>query len=151
MNPELEPLRSSHRRAYVLGLALCLGTPSLLAALFLSGALPPGQQAPEGIFQQLGYLFTGVVFLSGAWGWNRRARVLRGFGALPRDRRPALILRETLSFALLCELSSLCGLVYWMLMGAQAARHAWGFLLLSPLLFAALVPRFDHWARSLEG
>jgi hypothetical protein len=98
----------------------------------------------------VGYLFTGLVFLSGAWVWWRSGRALREFKDLPEGRRPAAILREGLLYAVAFEASSLCGLVYWILVGSHAARHVWGFLLLTPLLFLALVPRFDRWAKSLE-
>jgi hypothetical protein len=150
VNGQPDALGSAHRRAYALGLALCLGTPALIAALLLSGAVPPGQQAPEGVYQQLGYLFTGVVFLSASWVWWRSGRVLSAFRDLPESRRPRVILREGLLYAAIFEASSLCGLVYWMLVGAHAARHAWGFILLTPALFVALVPRANRWKRALE-
>ena len=145
------PLRSAHRKAYALGLVLCLGTPALITGLLLGGVVLPGEQRPEGIFLQVGYLFTGLVFLSAAWVWWRSGKVLRGFRDLPEAQRASVILREGLLYAAMFELSSLCGLVYWILVGAHAARHSWGFILLTPLLFAALVPRYDRWAKSLEG
>ncbi|MDP1832397.1 MAG: hypothetical protein Q8K67_10095 [Geothrix sp.] len=151
MNGAADPLRSAHRTAYGLGLALCLGTPGGIAVLLLMGVVPPGTQAPEGVHQQLGYLFTGLVFLSAAWVWGRSGRVLRGFKALPGTRRSFVILRESLLYAAAFEFSSLFGLVYWSLVGGHAARHAWGFILMTPLLFATLVPRFGRWAKALEG
>jgi hypothetical protein len=146
----VEPLRTAHRTALLLGAALCLGTPGLIAALMLSGAAPAGSQTPEGLFQQVGYLFTGLVFLSAAWAWGRRGRTLRAFRTVPEARRPAVIIREGLLFAAVFEVSSLCGLVYWLLVGAHAARHAWGFVVLTPVLFAALVPRYGQWVKGLE-
>jgi hypothetical protein len=146
-----DPLGSACRMAYGLGLALCLGTPALIAGLLLSGAVPPGTEVPEGIYQQLGYLFTGLVFLSAAWVWWRSGGVLRTFKELPESRRPQVVLREGLLYAAIFEVSSLCGLVYWILVGAHAARHAWGFILLTPGLFLALVPRADRWRKALEG
>ena len=137
--------------AYATGLVLCLGTPSLIGLLLWSGQVPPGLRAPEGVYQQVGYLFTGLVFLSGAWVWSRRVRTLREFKAVPEGRRPAVILREDLLYAALFEASSLCGLIYWMLVGSHAARHVCGFLLLTPLLFLGLVPRYQHWSKALEG
>lgn len=137
--------------AYALGLALCLGTPGLIAVLLLSGVVPPGTHAPEGIYQQVGYLFTGLVFLSAAWVWWRSGRLLNEFKAMPEAQRPSVVLREGLLYAAVFESSSLLGLVYWILVGAHAARHAWGFILLTPVLFAVLVPRYDRWAKSLEG
>ena len=150
MNGPVMSLRSAHRMAYGMGLALCLGTPTLIAMLLLSGVVSPGTQVPEGLYQQVGYLFTGLVFLSGAWVWGRRERVLREFKGLIEDQRPSVILRESLLYAAVFEASSLCGLVYWTLVGGHAARHVWGFVLLTPLLFFALVPRYEWWAKSLE-
>lgn len=150
MNGQVDSLRSAHTRAYGMGLALCLGTPGLIAVLLVLGLVPPGQQEPEGVYQQVGYLFTGLVFLSGAWVWGRRGRMLREFKAVPEGRRSAVILREGLLYATLFEISSLCGLVYWMLVGGHAARHVWGFLLLTPLLFVGLVPRFGQWLKASE-
>ncbi len=150
MNGQVDPLRSAHRRAYALGLVLCFGTPGLIGLLLGLGLVPPGQQAPEGIYQQVGYLFTGLVFLSGAWVWGRRGRMLREFKAVPEGRRPAVILREGLLYAMLFEISSFCGLMYWLLVGGHAARHVGGFLLLTPLLFVGLVPRFGQWSKALE-
>ncbi|HJV48111.1 MAG TPA: hypothetical protein VJ549_02430 [Geothrix sp.] len=150
MKEGIEDLRKAHRLAYALGLMLCLGTPALITGLILSGVVPPGQERPEGLYQQVGYLFTGLVFLSGAWAWGRRGRVLRGFKALPEARRPAVLLRETLVCSAAFELSSLCGLIYWTLVGAQAPRHVWGFIILSPVLFLALTPRAHHWMETLE-
>jgi len=150
MSDPLVALRAAHRRGYAIGLALCLGTPGLIAVLLLTGLLPPGPEKPEGPIQQVGYLFTGLVFLSGAWVWARRGRLLRGFGQVPVDQRPALVLRESLLCAALFETSALCGLVYWLLVGEQSTRHVWGFLVLTPLLFLALAPRLDQWLKGLE-
>lgn len=146
-----DALRSAHRLAYGLGLAMCLGTPGLIAILLLSGVIPPGRQPPDEAVQQIGYLFTGLVFLSAAWAWWRFGRTLRSFKALPEARRPAVLLRECLLSAAVFEASCLLGLAYWILAGGHAARHAWGFILLTPLLFGALVPRFGRWAKALEG
>jgi hypothetical protein len=137
--------------AYALGLALCVGTPGFISVLLLSGVVPPGTEAPEGVYQQLGYLFTGLVFLSAAWVWWRSGHQLREFKTLPAGQRPAVILREGLLYAAVFEASSVCGLIYWVLVGSHAARHAWGFILLTPVLFIALVPRYDRWTQHLEG
>lgn len=151
MSLQADPLRSAHRLAYGLGLALCLGTPGLVAALILSGAVPPGGQSVTGLLEQVGYLFSGTVFLSAAWVWWRLGQALRGFRALPEARRTLVIVRESLVAAAAFELSSLFGLAYWSLVGQHAARHAWGFVVLTPLLFLAVVPRFERWAKALEG
>ena len=151
MNGPAPSLQPTCLRAYLLGAALGLGTPALIALLLLARVVPPGPHPPEGLYEQLGYLCTGLVFLSAAWVLWRRGQTLRDFGALPEARRPAVILRETLLYALVCEASSLLGLVYWVLMGAQDPRHAWGFILLTPMLFVALVPRPGRWQKALEG
>jgi len=146
-----EALRSAHRVAYGAGLALCLGTPGLIAALLLSGSVPAGTQPPEGMILQVGYLFTGFVFLSATWVWWRSTRALQAFRDVPEVRRPSVILREVLISALALEPSCLYGLIYWMLVGSRSPRHVWGFILMTPLLFLALVPRFSRWARALDG
>ncbi len=150
MNGLIAELRARHRTAYGLGLALCFGTPGLIAMLILSGVVPPGTQAPLGFYQDLGYLFTGVVFLSAAWVWWRSGRALRAFRTLPESQRAAFVLSESLLYAAAFESSSLLGLVYWALVGSHAARHAWGFIVLTPVLFAVLVPRCDRWEKALE-
>ena len=143
-------LRSAHRMAYGLGLVLCFGMPGLIAVLLQSGLIPPGTQVPEGIFLQIGYLFTGLVFLTAAWVWWRSGKVLRGFKALPEARRSGLILQEGVIYSAVLETSSFCGLAYWLLVGDHGARHVWGFILLTPMLFLALMPRYDRWAKALK-
>ena len=150
MSGTANTLHSAHRTAYGLGLVLCLGAPGLIAVLLQSGVVPPGTQVPEGIFQQIGYLCTGLVLLTAAWVWWRSGKVLRDFKGLSEARRPALILQEGLLYACVLETSSVCGLVYWILVGNHAARHAWGFILLTPVLYLALMPRYDRWLKALE-
>jgi hypothetical protein len=133
-----------------MGLVLCLGTPGLIAVLMASGLVPAGSSAPEGLFLQAGYLFTGLVFLSATWVWWRSDQVLRTFKALPECQRPGVILRECLFYAVAFEASSFCGLIYWVLVGQQGLRHACGFLLMTPLLFLALVPRYARWSKAQE-
>jgi cytochrome b len=136
---------------YLVGLVLCFGTPGLIAVLVLSGMVPGGRQEPEGVHQQVGYFLTGLVFLSAAWVWWRSGRMLGDFKDLPEAERSAKVLRETLLYAGIFEISSICGLIYWMFVGHHAARHVWGFILLTPLLFLTLVPRYDRWVKHLEG
>ena len=144
-------LRAAHRQAYLLGLSLCVGTPVLVAALMLSGGVPAGEQRPEGAMLQVGTLFTGLVFLGGAWCLWRFGRVLAGFRSLAPERRPGVVLREILVASAILEASCLLGLAWWALVGAHAARQAWAFVALSPGLFLALVPRASRWERALEG
>jgi hypothetical protein len=150
VNDVPEPLRVACRQALLVGLALCLGTPALVGGLVLSGLVPPGDNLPEGTYLQIGHIFTGLVLLSAAWVLWRRGTVLRAFRRTPESRRPAQVQRETLIYAALFELSSLYGLVYWLLVGKYAARHVFGFIILAPLLFLGLVPRLGHWAKALE-
>ena len=151
MSDAADPLRTAHRRAYGLGLALCCGTPGVIAILLLAGVIPPGTESPEGIHQQIGYLFTGLVFLSSAWVLWRSGQALREFPGVAEAQRPLVLLRECLLYAAVLDLSSLCGLVYWTQVGSQASRHAWSFILLTPALFLALVPREARWRKALEG
>ena len=150
MNDAPEPLCTACRLAYLAGLALCLGTPILVGALILSGLVPPGNHPPEGTYLQVGHLFTGLVFFSAAWVLWRRGAVLKAFPGVPAPQQAGVILRETLLYAALFELSSLYGLVYWLLVGTYAARHVFGFIVLSPLLFLAFTPRLRHWAKPPE-
>ena len=145
MNGAPGPLEAAVRRARLAGFALCLGTPALIGVLILSGLVPPGGQRPEGTYLQLGYIFTGLVFLSAAWVLWRKGTVLQGFHRVPEPQRAGVVWRETLLYAALFELSSLYGLVYWLLVGKFAARHVFGFIILSPLLFLVLAPRRGHW------
>ncbi len=149
MNASAGSLRLAHRTAYVLGALLCLGTPGLISILVLLRVVPPGTQPVTGSVQQVGYLLTGLVFLSAAWVWWRRGRALAAFPSASEAARPGIVMRETVLFAGALETSSLCGLVYWLLVGPQALRHVWGFILLTPLLFLVLVPRYDHWQQGL--
>ena len=151
MSGAADPLRRAHRLAYGLGLALCCGTPGVIALLLLAGVIPPGTETPEGIHQQVGYLFTGLVFLAAAWVLWRSGQMLREFPEVPEAQRPGVLLRECLLYAALLDLSSLCGLLYWSQVGSQAGRHAWSFILLTPALFLALVPREARWRKALEG
>ncbi|WP_257306626.1 hypothetical protein [Geothrix campi] len=144
-------IRAAYRRARLVGFALCLGTPALIGGLILSGLVPPGEQLPEGTLLQLGHIFTGLVFLSAAWVLWRRGSVLRSFQQVPEPGRPGVVLRETLLYAALFELSSLYGLIYWILVGKYAARHVFGFILFSPLLFLALAPRLHRWVEAGGG
>jgi len=145
---ESESLRAAYRLARLVGFALCLGTPALIAGLILSGLIPPSEHRPEGAYLQLGHAFTGLVFLAAAWVLWRRGSVLKAFHLVPEPRRASTLLRETLLYAALFELSSLYGLAYWILVGREAGRHVFGFIILAPLLFLVLAPRLDHWVEA---
>lgn len=146
-----EALRTAHRLGHRGGLVLCLTSAALAAGLILSGAVPPGAATPGGLQQEVGYLLTGLVFLAAAWVWWRSGRALEAFRGLPEARRPATLLRECLMYSAALLVSSFCGLAYWALVGRSGTRHVWGFILLGPVLFLALAPRYDRWVRPLEG
>jgi hypothetical protein len=150
VNDTPESLLTASRLARLVGLALCLGTPVLIGGLILTGLVPPGERLPEGNYLQLGHIFTGLVFLSAAWVFWRRGTILKGYHQFPEPRRAGVVRRETLLYAALFELSSLYGMVYWILVGRHAARHVFGFIILSPLLFLVLAPRLGHWVKALE-
>jgi hypothetical protein len=150
VNDAPESLRTACRLARMVGLALCVGTPVLIGGLILSGLVPAGEQLPEGTYLQLGHVFTGLVFLSAAWVLWRRGTMLKAFHQTPEPRRAGVVLRETLLYAALFELSSIYGLVYWILVGKHAGRHVFGFIILSPLLYLVLAPRLGHWLKALE-
>ena len=139
------------RPAYTAGLALCLGLPPLAALLLLTGAIPAGDQPPEGLVQQVGYQLTGLVFLAAAIVFSRRTRAFARLAALPPADRPAAARRECLMVASLLQVGVCCGLAYWAMVGTHAPRHAWGFLLTTPMLYVALVPRPARWAKASEG
>lgn len=141
-------LPDAGRAAYGTGLALALGGSALAAVLMLSGGVPAGLQRPEGTLQQLGYLFTGTVFLAAALVWGRLGRSRRALAGLAPEARAAAVRRACLGAALLCQAGALCGLAYWSLVGAHAGRHAWGFVATTPLLYLALVPRPARWIQA---
>ena len=141
-------LPGAGRTAYGAGLALALGGSALAAVLMLSGGVPPGSQRPEGTLLQLGYLFTGTVFLAAALVAGRMGRSRRALAGLSPEARGAEVRRACLGAALLCQVGALCGLAYWALAGAHAGRHAWGFVATTPLLYLALVPRPGRWLRA---
>jgi F0F1-type ATP synthase membrane subunit c/vacuolar-type H+-ATPase subunit K len=144
-------LDKAYRVSQIVGIALGFLSPLIIAGLLLSRTVPPGQLLPTELVQQVGYLFTGLVFLAGAWAFWRSGRVLSDFRRVDARRRPEVLLRTCVLFAALSELSCILGLVYWILAGAVAGRHAWGFILLSPLLFLGVVPRKARWKKALEG
>lgn len=143
-----EALREAHRRARVAGLAACVAGPLLVLALAAAGVLAPGGNPVAGIYQQVGYTFTGLVFLAAAWAAWRRSRVLKAFGQVPAGARPEILRREALLAVALSLTSALWGALYWMLVGWNALRHALAFLFLSPVMFLCFMPGLHVWARS---
>lgn len=149
-NPELLALRPAYQRARVVGLVLCVAWPLFLMVLTATGAVKPGQNAPAGAVKQLGYTFTGLVFLSAAYVTWRSGKVMAGFRDLAPAERPRVVFRESLAYAAIFELSCLFGLLYWMLVGKAAWQHSMMFMALSPLMFFFFVPRFHAWQLALE-
>ena len=137
-------LSKAFRLAYALGLALCLAWP-LVLQLMLGTAIAPGSAPPGGVVAELGYTFTGLTFgaaLFVTWRWGR---VRASFASVPPPRRPGVLIRETLLYAALFELSALYGLVYYALGGPLAERHARAFIALSTIMFFVFVPRLQAW------
>lgn len=148
--PEVLALLPAYRRARAAGLVICVAWPLLLMALVATGAVRPGTAPMEGPARQIGYTFTGLVFLSAAWVTWRSGKVLKGFRDLAPALRPRVILRESLVYAAVFETSSLWGLLYWMMVGTAAARYVGTFMALTPLMFLFFVPRFYAWKLALE-
>ncbi len=148
---QLQDLHRAYRKAYGCGLALCVAWPLVLATLVIGGLVKPGHNPPAGVFQQLGYTFTGLVFLMAAYVTWRSGKVRRGFRDQAPAARPSLLFREVLLYSALFELSCLFGLLYWMLVGQDASRHVSSFMALSPMMFFFFVPRFDAWRAAAEG
>jgi hypothetical protein len=145
-----EELRAIHRRIWIAGLVLCLLGPLILLGLVSQGLVPPGSHAVEDIYQQVGYTFTGLVFLAAAWMAWRKGRVLATFRAQLPGNRPRFLVRETLFYTALSGSSSLWGTLYWMLVGWNAFRHVVAFLLITPALFLFFVPSLGTWVRALQ-
>lgn len=145
-------LRTAFQRAYLVGLVICVVWP-LMLQLLLGRAIQAGSHAPAGVFQQLGYTFTGLTFLAAAFVTWRSQKVRGGFRDLDPAARPGVIFRETLIYSALFELSSLYGLLYWMMVGRdpQGAQFARTFLVLSSVMFFAFVPRLGAWQAAAGG
>jgi hypothetical protein len=143
-----EALREAHRKARAAGLAACVAGPLLVLGLAAAGVLTPGGNPVAGTYQQVGYTFTGLVFLAATWATWRRGRVLKAFGRVPAVARPGILRREALLAAALSLTSALWGALYWGLVGWNALRHALAFLFLPPVMFLCLMPGLQVWARA---
>ena len=145
MRASLTALEASARRGWWVGFLVCLGGPVLILLSAWAGWIPPGSQPVEGVYQQVGYTFTGLVFLASAYLVWRKGHALRAFPAQAEGRQAGFVLRETLVYSALCASSALWGVLYWRLVGWHAFRHALTFLLLTPVLFLLFVPRLGAW------
>jgi len=137
------------RIAYILGLVICVAWP-LLLQLMLGTAIKAGTAPPEGVVAQLGYTFTGLTFgaaLFVTWRWGK---VRREFALLAAEKKAGVILRETVLYAALFELSSLYGLIYYALGGPGAERYSRSFLALTTIMFFVFVPRYQAWREASQ-
>lgn len=148
--PADAPLARAFRLAYGLGLALCVGWPLVLQLLLGTAIRRPADLPPGDTVAQLGYTFTGLTFAAAAFVTWRWGRTRRAFRTLEPAQRPRRILRETLAYAALFELSACYGLVYYALGGPGAERHARAFIALASVMFFVFVPRFDAWREAAE-
>jgi hypothetical protein len=149
MTSENPSLTKAFRTAYLIGLVLCVFWP-LMLQLMLGTAIRAGSAPPGGVIQQLGYTFTGLTFAAAffvTWRWGR---VRREFRELDEARRPGVILRETILYAALFELSALYGLLYYALGGPGAERYSRSFLALTTVMFFVFVPRFQAWQEAAQ-
>jgi hypothetical protein len=128
--------------------AACVAGPLAVLGLAAAGVLAPGGNPVAGIYQQVGYTFTGLVFLTGAWSAWRRGRVLKAFGQVPAGARPEILRREALLAVALALTSNLWGALYWTLVGWNALRHVLAFLALPPVMFLCFMPGLHVWARA---
>jgi hypothetical protein len=60
------------------------------------------------------------------------------------------VIRETILYAALFELSSFYGIVYYALGGPLAERYARSFIALTTIMFFVFVPRFQAWREAAE-
>jgi len=142
-------LAKAFRIAYTLGLFICVAWP-LALQLMLGTAIRAGSAPPEGVVQQLGYTFTGLTFAAAIFVTWRWGRVREGFRALPEALRPGKVIRETILYAALFELSSLYGLMYYAMGGPGAERYARSFIALTTVMFFVFVPRFHAWSEAAQ-
>lgn len=143
-----EAWRGTHRRVRGIGLGACLAAALLSLGLGAVGVVPPGANAVEGVYQQTGYTFTGLVFLTGAWAVRRRRLVLGAFAGAEPAERERLLRREAVLSAVLGGTSILWGILYWRMVGWNGLRHSLAFLVLAPVMFLWFMPGQEAWART---
>lgn len=147
---DLHALHKAYRWSYLAGLSLCLFWPLMLQLLF-TGFITPGKNPPEGVIQDLGYTFTGLVLLIAGFVTWRSGKMRAGFQALDRSVRPRIMAREILVYSALFELSCFFGLAYWAMTGLGGLRYARSFIVLTSVMFFVFVPRFEAWRKAAEG
>ena len=149
--PELTPLERSYRRAYPVGLALCLAWPLALQLMLGTTIRRIALAPPEGVIQQLGYTFTGLtvaIALFITWRWGR---IKTAFKGLRPERQGTVLTREILLYSALMEFTSLFGVLYFALGGPKADQYARGFLALTTIMFFVFVPRLQAWRSAARG
>ena len=149
-DPAALPLAKAFRLAYPIGLVLCVAWP-LTLQLLLGPVIRQGVPPPGTVAQQLGYSFSGLTFLIAlfvTWRWNK---IRKAFQATPAQEQPAILLRETVLYSALVELTSLFGVLYYALGGPLAERYSRSFIALSSIMFCVFVPRLDAWRRAAQG
>ncbi len=143
-------LRRAFRQGYGTGLAVAVLLPLLFQIALgpLATDLRPLLQ--EALRQQLGYIFTGLTLLGSLILIHRMRALRRTLGQWTEPSRARRLRRELLLASGLCTQTALWGLLYLALGGPDVLRHARGFLLLAPLQFLALVPRYATWAAAVD-
>ena len=136
------PLTKAFRLGYGLGLIICVAWP-LVLQLMLGTTILAGTAPPDGAVRELGYTFTGLTFASALFVTWRWGKVRKALPSVPPASRPRLVVRETLLYAAVLELSSLYGLLYYALGGLP--RFARAFIALTTLMFFIFVPRIQAW------
>lgn len=142
-------LRRTFRLAYGLGALLCVVWPLALQGL-LGSFLQPGGLGPSAMLEDLGYTFTGLVFLGALLVHWRSRKVRAGFAVLAERSRPRVMAKEILLYSAIFELSALFGLLYQGLGGPGAERYARTYIALAPVMFLVFVPRLAAWQRASE-
>ena len=138
------PLAKGFRLGYGVGLVICVAWP-LLLQLMLGTVILRGLAPVDGLARELGYTFTGLTFgaaLFVTWRWGR---MRKDFAKVPAGQRSGVVVRETILYAALFELSSLYGLIYYSMGGPMAERYARSFIALTTVMFFVFVPRFQAW------
>jgi len=137
-------LQKAWRVAYVIGLLIAVAWP-LALQLMLGTAIRPMAGALGATVRELGYTFTGLTFAAALFITWRSGKVRARFKDLAPGARPGTVLRETVLYAALCELSAVYGILYFALGGVEAERHARAFLALAPIMFLVFTPRLGAW------
>lgn len=143
-NGNLNSITRAWRLAYGIGLFICVAWP-LVLQLMLGTVIRPGADAPGAAARELGYTFTGLTFAAALFITWRSGKAKAGLPALPPQARPGAVLRETVIYAALCELSALYGLATYALGGSLAERYARSFIALATVMFFVFVPRLRAW------